>query len=77
MGVSLSVQDLPALLTAIVGLVWVLVVLYTAVKAPPPAKALQWRGMTVSSHPGISVCIIIGIATIVTCILRWLGTYKF
>jgi len=71
MDVSLSVQDLPAILTAILGLVCVIVVLYVAVKAPPPAMSQQWRGMTVSSIfsvPGVSLWIIVGIAVIVTCV---------
>ena len=78
MGVSQSVQGLDlVILNGFVCLLIVLVVLFKAVKAPPPS--LKWRGMTVSSlfsHPVVPLLIIVGIAIVVTCILHGVARPK-
>jgi len=59
----------------IVSLLCVLVALLTLAKAPP-AKVLQWRGMTASSIlqiPGVVMVIVIGLAMGVTMLFTGHG----
>ena len=66
-----SVMFDSAIVTAVVSLVVLLVILFKAIKAPPPARALRWRGMTESSllsYPGFYMAVIFGLAVIVAMI---------
>jgi hypothetical protein len=53
----------------VVGLLFLLVLLYQSIKSPPRKGVMKWRTMTVSSvfnFPGFTLLIVVGIAVLIT-----------